>query len=132
MPAEERQTHKNLQRWMMARAQSYGVKDTQDDEEDDEDEDDPEMIKLMQGSGGDEVEGTDDGPEDEEEEKEAEKDEKKKASKKKEDEEDAEVGVIDKTKNWSSVNLTSKESKLNFRGVLTQVSFTNWLWYRCI
>merc|ERR1712190_40832 len=41
-------------------------------------------------------------------------------------------GTIDKQKNWSSVNVAFRESKLNFRGVLSQVSFTNWLWYRCV
>merc|ERR1712083_1186777 len=48
-------------------------------------------------------------------------------------EEDEEVaGTIDKAKNWSAVNCTFKESKLNFRGVLSPVAFTNWLWYRCV
>merc|ERR1711879_797198 len=42
------------------------------------------------------------------------------------------VGTVDKQKNWSAVNVACKESKLTFRGCLTPVSFTNWLWYRCI
>merc|ERR1712194_910866 len=46
--------------------------------------------------------------------------------------EDEEQGTIDKGKNWSSVNVAYKESKLNFRGSLNTISFTNWLWYRCI
>merc|ERR1712039_106542 len=41
-------------------------------------------------------------------------------------------GMIDKQKNWSAVNVAYKESKLNFRGVLTPMAFTNWLWYRCV
>merc|ERR1712113_692288 len=51
---------------------------------------------------------------------------------KKEEEEEAALNTAEKQDNWSAVNLVSKESKLNFRGVLTPVAFTNWLWYRCI
>merc|ERR1712099_112314 len=61
---------------------------------------------------------------------------KAKASADKDKKEDAEAeedqGTIDKGKNWSAVNVAYKESKLNFRGVLTPVSFTNWLWFRCV
>merc|ERR1712013_715436 len=32
----------------------------------------------------------------------------------------------------SAVNLACKETKLNYRGVLAQEAFTNWLWYRCV
>merc|ERR1712039_398666 len=54
-------------------------------------------------------------------------------SKDKQEEEDEEAaGTIDKAKNWSAVNCAFKESKLNFRGVLTPLAFTNWLWYRCV
>merc|ERR1712014_15494 len=50
-----------------------------------------------------------------------------------EEEEDEEAaGTISKEKNWSAVNLTFKESKLNFRGTLTPIAFTNWVWYRCV
>merc|ERR1711972_260465 len=42
------------------------------------------------------------------------------------------VGTIEKSRNWSAVNVACKESKLNFRGSFTQVAFTNWLWYKCI
>merc|ERR1712045_338553 len=42
------------------------------------------------------------------------------------------MGIIEKAKNWSAVNVAFKESRLNFRGVFTTLSFTNWLWYRCI
>eukprot|EP00397_Hematodinium_sp_SG-2012_P002463 GEMP01002469.1.p1 GENE.GEMP01002469.1~~GEMP01002469.1.p1 ORF type:complete len:1021 (+),score=252.22 GEMP01002469.1:44-3106(+) len=31
-------------------------------------------------------------------------------------------------KNWSVVNLACQESRLQFRGVLTEKNFTNWLW----
>jgi len=50
----------------------------------------------------------------------------------KEEEEDEKQGTVDKQKNWSAVNVACKESKLSFRGALTPVAFTNWLWYRCI
>merc|ERR1712151_767340 len=53
-------------------------------------------------------------------------------AKAKEAEDEEAQGTIDKQKNWSSVNVAFRESKLNFRGVLTPVSFTNWLWYRCV
>ena len=32
----------------------------------------------------------------------------------------------------SVTKLAYKESKLEFTGVLTPVSFTNWLWYKCV
>merc|ERR1711879_1028026 len=48
------------------------------------------------------------------------------------EEDEAASGTIAKEKNWSAVNLTFKESKLNFRGCLTAISFTNWVWYRCV
>merc|ERR1712194_920233 len=47
------------------------------------------------------------------------------------EEEEPEIAV-DKDKNWSAVNLVCKESKLLYRGVLSQQGFTNWLWYRCV
>merc|ERR1711974_317222 len=48
------------------------------------------------------------------------------------EEEDAAQGTIDKQKNWSAVNVAFRESKLQFRGVLSPTAFTNRLWYRCI
>merc|ERR1712048_379981 len=65
-----------------------------------------------------------------EEDKEAEKEKKKREAEKEEDE--AAAGTIAKEKNWSAVNLTFKESKLSFRGVLSPLAFTNWVWYRCV
>merc|ERR1712066_1038403 len=70
------------------------------------------------------------GDDEDEEDKEAEKEKKKREKEKEEDEEAA--GTISKEKNWSAVNLTFKESKLNFRGTLTPIAFTNWVWYRCV
>ncbi|CAE7831004.1 abfD, partial [Symbiodinium necroappetens] len=53
-------------------------------------------------------------------------------ARKKQEEEDKEaVGTVEKQKNWSSVNLAFQESKLNYRGSFSALSFTNWLWYRC-
>merc|ERR1711972_466584 len=57
---------------------------------------------------------------------------KAKARKDKEAEDDEAVGTVEKQKNWSSVNVAFKESKLNFRGVLSTQAFTNWLWHRCV
>merc|ERR1712151_1426683 len=37
-----------------------------------------------------------------------------------------------KDQNYSAVNCSFRESKLNFRGVLSEAAFTNWLGYRCI
>merc|ERR1712113_264205 len=51
---------------------------------------------------------------------------------KKEEEEEAALNTAEKQDNWSAVNLVAKESKLQFRGVLSPMAFTNWLWYRCI
>lgn len=126
MPAEERQTHRNLQTWMLERAKAHGVeKPSEEEEEDDEEE------KALIASMGDVV-----GEDEECDEKE---DEAAKAStaaeekRQKQEEEDKEaVGSVDKSKNWSSVNLAYKESKLTFRGVFSMTSFTNWLWYRCV
>merc|ERR1712217_563289 len=42
------------------------------------------------------------------------------------------AGSQEQGKNYSAVNLVFKESKTPFRGVLTPVSFTNWLWWRCV
>ncbi|CAK8999971.1 unnamed protein product, partial [Durusdinium trenchii] len=49
------------------------------------------------------------------------------------EEEDKEaVGTVEKSKNWSSVNLAFQESKLNYRGSFSALSFTNWLWFRVV
>merc|ERR1719343_1374520 len=55
-----------------------------------------------------------------------------KAKAKEAEEEDAAQGTIDKAKNWSAVNVAYRESKLQFRGVLSPMAFTNWMWYRCV
>merc|ERR1711920_404621 len=46
--------------------------------------------------------------------------------------EDKDKAAADKGKNWSAVNVVYKESKLNFRGTLTPVALTNFLWARCV
>jgi len=119
MPAEEKQTHKNLGAWMQSRAKASGVKAEKEEEEDDDDE---EALALLAGDGGaeggledDESDGDDEAPP-------------KKGDK---EEEEPEI-VVDKDKNWSAVNLVCKESKLSYRGVLSQIGFTNWMWYRCV
>eukprot|EP00933_Yihiella_yeosuensis_P069900 TRINITY_DN7698_c0_g1_i1.p1 TRINITY_DN7698_c0_g1~~TRINITY_DN7698_c0_g1_i1.p1 ORF type:complete len:1103 (+),score=325.60 TRINITY_DN7698_c0_g1_i1:65-3310(+) len=127
MPPEERQTHRNLGAWLTDRAKAIGVKQEEDDEDDGAE--DAELLKMLEN-------GTGEAPTDgaaalvEEEEEEPEK--RPGAPTKKEEEEDAANGTIDKAKNWSAVNAAFKESKLSFRGSLTPVAFTNWLWYRCV
>merc|ERR1719193_1048493 len=63
-----------------------------------------------------------------------EEDEKEKAhegkSREKDDAEDDEQE--EKQKNWSAVNLAWQESRLQFRGILTEKNFTNWLWVKVI
>mmetsp|Transcript_53663 Transcript_53663/g.85351 ORF Transcript_53663/g.85351 Transcript_53663/m.85351 type:complete len:1090 (+) Transcript_53663:51-3320(+) len=123
MPAEERQTHRNLQLYFTERAKSFGV-DAKEDEDDDDD-DDPEIAAMLAEGGipeGEEGEG-DDGEEE---------DTKAVAKKKIEEEDKEEVGTVEKGKNWSSVNLCCQETKLSFRGSFSAVAFTNWLWWRCI
>ncbi|CAE7564279.1 abfD [Symbiodinium sp. KB8] len=121
MPAEERQTHRNLQIFFMERAKAAGVKEKEEEEEDD---DDPEMLALIENGGeapegGDAAESDDEDPRD--------------TARKKQEEEDKEaVGTVEKQKNWSSVNLAFQESKLNYRGSFSALSFTNWLWYRVV
>merc|ERR1711972_1253645 len=53
------------------------------------------------------------------------KEDKKEAEKEKDKDKDA-------TKVHSSANVAYKASNLSFRGSLTPVAFTNWLWWRCI
>jgi len=120
MPAEERQTHRNLQIFFMERAKALGVKETEQEEE----EDDPEMMALIEGA-ADGGEGGD-GAESEEE------DARDTARKKQEEEDKEAVGTVEKAKNWSSVNLAFQESKLNYRGSFSNLGFTNWLWYRVV
>jgi len=126
MPAEERLTHKNLARWMVERASTFGVKQEKEEDEDEEEED-PTLLAMLQG--GEEGDEGDGGADDEEEE---EKPRPGAPSKKEEEEEDEKEGVIKKDRNWSAVNCSYKESKLAFRGVLSPVAFTNWLWFRVI
>lgn len=121
MPAEERQTHRNLQVYFMERAKAAGVKEQK---EEDEDDDDPEMLALI----GD---GTD-APEGGEGDSDAEEDPRDAARKKQEEEDKEAVGTVEKSKNWSSVNLAFQESKLNYRGSFSALSFTNWLWFRVV
>merc|ERR1712232_339420 len=123
MPVEERLTHKNLGLWMQDRAKSSGVKPEKEEEEEDYD-DDPELMKMISGEGGADATEASGGP--------AEDSDQEEEKGKKEEAEDEQQGIIDKGKNWSAVNVACKESKLEFRGVLSEVSFTNWLWYRCV
>lgn len=120
MPPEERLTHRNLQIWMGERAKAHGVAAVK---EDDEDDDDPEILAILGDVQEGDVEGGADSGDDEEAEKKA---------KQRQEEEEKEVGTIEKQKNWSSVNLVCKESKLTFRGSFSPIAFTNWLWYRCV
>merc|ERR1712060_445389 len=122
MTLEERTTHRNLGLWMQERAKSSGVKEQHEDD----DADDPELMKMLEGVGEDEGAG-----QAEEEEEEQAPPPKTGAAKKEEEEEEASK-IADKQDNFSAVNLVAKESKMNFRGVLTPVAFTNWLWYRCV
>lgn len=120
MPAEERQTHRNLQVYFMERAKAAGVKEQKEEEEE---EDDPEMLALLGDGevpeGGDADSDAEEDPRD--------------AQRKKQEEEDKEaVGTVEKSKNWSSVNLAFQESKLNYRGSFSALSFTNWLWFRVV
>ncbi|CAJ1416473.1 unnamed protein product [Effrenium voratum] len=120
MPAEERQTHRNLQVFFMERAKAAGVKEQKEEEE----EDDPEELALLGDAEMPEGQGEDSGDEEEDP---------RDAARKKQEEEDKEaVGTVEKAKNWSSVNLVFQESKLNYRGSFTAGSFTNWLWYRVV
>jgi len=127
MPVEERQTHRNLQLFFMERAKAAGVAEQKDEAED---EDDPEILAMLgeEGEGGEG--GGDAAAESDEEDAEAAK---KAEQRKKQEEEDKEaVGSVEKAKNWSAVNLACQESKLSYRGSFSSLSFTNWLWYRCI
>lgn len=126
MPAEERQTHKNLADWMRGRAQEAGVVELKEEEEDTAE--DMAVMAMLEGG-----EGDDDAAESEDEEPAA-KGAGKGAAKEKEEKEEEEKEEKKKAdeKNWSSVNLIYRECKLNFRGSFNQVQFTNWLWYRVI
>merc|ERR1712014_349453 len=65
------------------------------------DMDDPEILQMLEG-----VAPGDDEGEDKEE-----------------------SGTVEKSKNWSSVNLCCQETKI---AALPAIPFTNWLWWRCI
>jgi hypothetical protein len=126
MPAEEAQTHRNLAVWMQERARSKGVKAQEDD---DDDEDDPELTRLLDSVGDFAAGAEGDGGDSDEEEAPVKG---KKNEKEKEKDEDDASGTVEKSKNWSAVNLTFRESKLTLRGSLNPTSLTNWVWYRCI
>jgi len=123
MPSDERQTHRNLGLWLQERAKLMGLKQEGEGEE----EEDDAAIAAMLGEtldGDAEGGGANEADDDDEDERPA------PGGPKKEEEED--VGTVQKDKNWSSVNLACRETRLSFRGVFTPAAFTNWLWYRCI
>jgi len=127
MPLEERQTHKNLSLWLQDRAKAVGVAQAADDEEEEED---ATLVAMLENGEGKEEEGGGGGKADDDDDDDKDEAPATKGKGGKEEEEDH--GTIDKQKNWSAVNVAFRESKLNFRGVLTPMAFTNWLWYRCI
>merc|ERR1719487_1816601 len=108
---------------MKERASTFGVKEEK--EEEDEDEVDATLEAMLNAGDIPDADGAAEAEEEEEEKRPG-------APTKKEEEEDKEQGEIKKDRNWSAVNCAFKESKLNFRGVLSPVAFTNWLWFRCI
>jgi len=128
MPTEERTTHRNLAIWMQDRAKSLNIKEGEEDDEDDEA--DKEIMAMLEG--GDTKDGEPDSDDDDDKAEPASAKAKAKASNDKEAEAEEDQGTIEKQKNWSAVNVAYKESKLNFRGILTPMAFTNWLWYRCV
>lgn len=130
MPTEERQTHKNLKVWMEDRAKDIGA--VQVNDEDDDDDDDPTLLAMLESGEGKDGEGGFGGDSDDDKDEPATASAAKAKAAKEQEEEDAAVGTIDKAKNWSAVNVTHKETKMSWRGVLTPLNFTNWLWYRCI
>merc|ERR1719191_2560107 len=67
----------------------------------------------------------DDSDEDEEDEEVAEK-------KKKEAAEEAEAAAKADEKNWSLVGLACHDAKIGFKGNLSELNFTNWLWFHVI
>ncbi|CAE8674334.1 unnamed protein product, partial [Polarella glacialis] len=127
MPPEERQTHRNLSLWLQDRARTLGLEKENYDGDEDEEEDATLMAMLENGS-GEAVAGGAAEPDDDEEEPAP----RPGAPGKKEEEDDAANGKVEKDKNWSAVNLSCRESKLSYRGSLSPMAFTNWLWYRCI
>merc|ERR1712060_938064 len=112
--------------WMIERAALVGVQQQKDEPEDD-DKDAELAAMLGEEALGDDAAVGDDKDSDEEGDDGAAK---KAACEPEEDSKAA--GSQDKGKNYSAVNVVYKESKLPFRGVLTTVSFTNWLWWRCV
>jgi len=125
MPAEERQTHKNLANWMKGRAEEAGVVEDKEEEEDTAED----LAVMAMLGGGEGEEGA--AESDEEEAATPAKGAGKGGAKEKDEKEEEEEKKKDE-KNWSSVNLVYRECKLNFRGSFNQVQFTNWLWYRVI
>jgi len=124
MPVEERQTHRNLQRYFSDRAKAHGIAPGKEDDEDDMD--DPEILAMLGEDGAAADTGEAAGAESDEE------DPAEVARKKLEEEDKEAAGTVDKSKNWSAVNLAYQESKLTYRGSFTAIAFTNWLWFRCI
>merc|ERR1712008_163119 len=125
MPMEEKKTHNSLYDWLEDRAKKMGLQ--QQDEKEADDDDDPELAALLgeaplEAGEGDAKAEADSDDEDEE-------DPKKPVEEEAEEPSGAAAG---KEKNYSAVNLTCKDTKLPCRGVFTYVSFTNWMWYRCI
>merc|ERR1712137_1204035 len=96
-----------------------GIKDR---DEEQEEEDDAEILKMLEGG--------EDGDDDDEPEATDSVALSSVAAKPGEDgKEDIKV---EKDRNWSAVNLTFRDSKLTFRGSFSNISFTNWLWWRII
>ena len=113
MPSEEIATHRMLSFWMKDCAKKMGVKaipeETESDEEDesgDEGESDGEMSPGAKAR------------------------EKQRLAQEAADKEFEEKAK--KEKNWSQVHLAYIESKSNYRGIMTPLNFTNWIWAEII
>jgi len=128
MPMEEKKTHNSLAAWLQDRAKKLGLQQ-QDDKEADDDDDDPELAALLGEAPLDPNDGDKDGTAEAESDDEEEGGEPKKEV---EEEPEEAMGATQKDKNYSAVNLACKDSKMGYRGVFSQESFTNWMWYRCI
>merc|ERR1712137_735085 len=122
MPLEEKQTHLNLRAWMQDHAKMRGIKDR---DEEQEEEDDAEILKMLEG-------GEDGDDDDDDEEPEAADSVALSSVAAKPGEDGKEDIKVEKDRNWSAVNLTFRDSKLTFRGSFSNISFTNWLWWRII
>merc|ERR1719506_579670 len=107
MVPEERQTHRNLQAWMIHRAEKFGVQ-SQGEDDDDDDEEEEELTEEMKKKLAVQEKLAQDRKEDEEKPK------------------------IVEEKNYSSVSLAYEDTKLSFRGHLSALNFTNWLWHHVV